>query len=226
MNAPTSPHDFQRARIFMVDGQIRPNRVRDPRILDAMRTLPRERFLPPHLIHMAYVDEDVPLGRGRVLIEPLVIARLVKMAAPLAGERALVVASGTGYGAALLAACGADVTALEDDPDLLAIAADARHVIPTDTGRITQVQGPLGEGWSAAAPYDLIVIEGAVREIPPAIAAQLRTGGRLVTVLSYPGSGRQAVLAEPSVGGLRCQAEFDCGTPFIPALLPQPGFVF
>jgi len=217
--------DFQQARACMVDGQIRPNRVRDPRILAAMRALPRERFLPAHLAHLAYVDEDVPLGRGRVLIEPLVMARLVGLADPKDGERALVVASGTGYGAALLAACGADVIALEDDPDLLAIAADAR-ASEAVTGRITQVQGPLAAGWAAGAPYDLIIIEGAVREIAPAIAAQVRQpGGRLATVLTSS-RGRQAVLAEPSVGGLRCQPAFDCGTPLIPGLLPQPGFVF
>jgi protein-L-isoaspartate(D-aspartate) O-methyltransferase len=222
----------------MVDGQIRPNRVRDPRILNAMRTLPRERFLPPHLAHLAYVDEDVPLGRGRVLMEPLVIARLVKLCAPQPGERGLVVGSGTGYGAALLAACGVDVVALEDDPELRAIAAEAWQHVPTEEGgRITAADGPLPAGWAQGGPYDMILIEGAVREIPPAIVSQLKPsppdmnrvnkgGPRLVTVVSYPGTGRQAVLAEPSVGGLRCQSEFDCGTPFLPALLPKPGFVF
>ena len=105
---------FAEARNRMVDSQVRPNKVTDPRIIAAMRRLPRERFLPPHLAALAYADEDVPLGEGRVLIEPTVIARLVQLTAVAAGERALVVAAGTGYGAALLAACGARVTALED----------------------------------------------------------------------------------------------------------------
>ena len=114
---------FAEARNRMVDSQVRPNKVTDPRIIAAMRQLPRERFLPPHLAPLAYADEDVPLGEGRVLIEPTVIARLVQLTAVAAGERALVVAAGTGYGAALLAACGARVTALEEAAPLQASRA-------------------------------------------------------------------------------------------------------
>ena len=109
----------------MVDSQIRPNKVSDPRVLAAMRHIPRERFLPSRLAVLAYADEDVPLGNGRALMEPMVLARLVQLAAPTAGEKALVVAAGTGYGSALLAACGAQVTALEEDEALLAIAGPA-----------------------------------------------------------------------------------------------------
>ena len=109
----TEPFDFADARNRMVDSQVRPNKVTDPRVLSAMRELPRERFLPARLRPRAYVDEDVPLGGGRVLMEPLVIARLVQLAAPSAGERALVVGAGVGYGSAVLARCGVRVTALE-----------------------------------------------------------------------------------------------------------------
>jgi protein-L-isoaspartate(D-aspartate) O-methyltransferase len=220
----TAVLDYEDARRRMVDGQIRPNRVTDPVIVEAMRQLPRERFLPAGRAHLAYIDEDVPLGNGRYLIEPMVIARLLKIAAPRAGERALVVASGTGYGAALLADCGLDVIALEDDPALSDIARVACET--ARAGRIRHVSGPLAAGWAAGAPYDLVMIEGAVHEIPPAIAAQLAPTGRLVTVLATEGIGRQAVLAEPSLGALRSQPMFDCGTPFIPALLPRPAFVF
>ena len=88
---------FAEARNRMVDSQIRPNKVTDPRIITAMRQLPRERFLPADLAPLAYADEDVPLGKGRVLLEPTVIARLVQLTSVVAGERALVVAAGTGY---------------------------------------------------------------------------------------------------------------------------------
>src|SRR5271165_2368723 len=87
--------DFARARALMVDGQIRPNKVTDPRILAAVGTLPRERFLPPHLAPLAYVDAGVELGGGRYLTEPLAIARLVQLAEPVAAERALLVGAGT-----------------------------------------------------------------------------------------------------------------------------------
>ena len=83
---------FAEARNRMVDSQVRPNRVIDPRITGAMRRLPRERFLPPGLASLAYADEDVPLGNGRVLMQPMAIARLVQLAAPMRGEQALVVA--------------------------------------------------------------------------------------------------------------------------------------
>ncbi len=216
---------FADARSRMVDSQIRPNKVTDPRITGAMRRLPREQFLPPGLRHLAYVDEDVPLGDGRVLMEPLVLARLVQLAAPTAGERALVVAAGLGYGAAVLAACGPRVTALEEDTRLL---EQARGTLSALAPEIHVVAGPLAEGWPTEAPYDVIVIEGAVHAIPPAIAKQLRVdGGRLVTVLRQGGNRTAAaVLAEATPVGLRAQPMFDCYTPDLPSLRPAPVFEF
>src|SRR5690242_11705344 len=160
---------FAQARQHMVDSQVRPNKVTDTRILAAMRQLPRERFLPPHLAALAYADEDVPLGKGRVLMEPMVISRLVQLAMPQEGQRALVIAAGTGYGAALLAACGCRVTALEDDPALLAIA---RPALTEEAPGISLVSGPPTAGWPQGAPYDGILIEGGVHAVAPAIASQ------------------------------------------------------
>lgn len=216
---------FEAARNCMVDSQIRPNKVTDPRITAAMRRLPRERFLPPRLAALAYADEDVPLGAGRVMMQPLVIARLVQLTAVAGGQRALVVAAGTGYGAAVLAACGARVTALEEALPLLAIA----HAILGEVAPgVDLVSGPLAAGWPPRAPYDVILIEGAVRAIPPAIGAQLHPEiGRLVAVICREyGSGCQAVLAEATAAGLRPQPMFDCTTAPLPSLLPAPGFEF
>jgi len=214
---------FAEARNNMVDSQIRPNKVSDPRILAAMRRLPRERFLPSHLAPRAYVDEDVPLGDGRVMMEPRAIARLVQLTAIAAGERVLVVAAGTGYGAALLAACGARVIALEE---AAALQAAARAVLAELAPSVSLVAGPLTAGWPPGAPYDVILIEGAIPAIPSQIGEQLhRETGRLVAVLSGEGIG-QAVLAEATAAGLRAQPVFDCATPSIPSLLPAQGFVF
>jgi protein-L-isoaspartate(D-aspartate) O-methyltransferase len=215
--------DYADARNMMVDGQVRPNKVYDPRILDALRRLPRERFVPSRQMALAYADADVPLGGGRVLLQPMAIARLVQMAMVRTGERALVVGSGTGYGAALLAACGAQVTALEDDAALSDIA---RSALRGQDG-IAFVAGPLAQGWKAGAPYDVVLIEGGVTDVPAAIAGQLRTpSGRLVTVRAASGRMGQAVLGEPSQGGLSFTAVFDCATSLLPALCPEPGFVF
>jgi len=218
-------HDdpFAEARRRMVDSQIRPNRVTDPRITGAMRRLPRERFLPAGLAPLAYADEDVPLGGGRVMMQPMAIAQLVQLTGPMQGERALVVAAGVGYGAALLAACGPRVTALED-PALLAIA---RRALTESAPEVSVVSGIPSAGWPAGAPYDVILIEGGVQTIPPALAQQLRNnGGRLVAVVCADGRTSQAVLAEATVAGLRAQPMFDCPALPLPSLLPAPAFAF
>ena len=141
----------------------------------------------------------------------------MQLTAIAAGERALVVAAGTGYGAALLAACGARVTALEEAASLLAVA---RTVLAELAPSVSLVAGPLAAGWPPGAPYDVILIEGAVADIPPAIGEQLhREAGRLVAVRTGSGAGIcQAVLAEATAAGLRPQPMFDCAT----AADPQP----
>lgn len=215
---------FTEARNRMVDSQIRPSKVTDPRIIAAMRHLPRERFVPLPLASRAYADEDVPLAEGRVLVEPIVIARLVQLTSVIAGERALVVAAGSGYGSALLAACGARVTALEESASLQTYA---RSLLAELAPSVRLVSGPLSAGWPSGAPYDVILIEGAVPDVPPAICEQLRRQtGRLVTVCAGAAGLGQAVLAEATAAGLRMQPMFDCATPPIPSLTPAPGFVF
>lgn len=209
--------DSSAARNFMVDSQVRPNKVTDRRILDAMRTLPREAFLPAASQALAYADEDVPLGNGRFLVEPMVIARLVQLAAVVPGERVLVVACGSGYGAALLAACGATVTGIDDDAALVARARAAG---------IEAMEGNPANGWPPMAPYDVVFIDGAVEEVPAALAAQVkRPGGRLVGIVSQ-GRVAQAVLGLPSGDGLILRPAFDCATPVMPAFRRAPSFVF
>ncbi len=219
---------FAAARTLMVDGQVRPNKVYDRRLLDAMRRLPRERFVPPAAMARAYADEDVPLGGGRWLTEPMVIARLLQVAAVRGGERALVVGAASGYSAALLEACGAVVTALEEHPALVGIM---RSVLPSLGSQVTVVEGSLAAGWTANAPYGLILVDGAVEgEVPAAIAAQLRPatpdgGGRLVTVCRRGAVGQGSV-AEAVAGVLRFQAVFDCATPLLAPLQRAASFVF
>ncbi|HVZ07603.1 MAG TPA: protein-L-isoaspartate O-methyltransferase [Rhodopila sp.] len=223
--SPASDDDLATvARICMVNSQIRPNRVNDPRILAAMRRIPREGFVPAARRHMAYLDEDVPLGHDRFLMEPMVLARMLKAANPRDGERALVVAAGAGYGAAVLDACGCKVFALEEDPDLIRLA---REVLPREAPNVTLVTGPLADGWAAEAPFDLIVIEGAVPEVPAALTGQLApVTGRLLTVLDTGAGITQAVIGEMTAAGLRTCPLFDCGTPLLPSLRKAPVFEF
>ena len=217
-----SDADYSLARNLMVDGQLRPNRVNDRRILDAMRSLRRETFLPAQLASLAYIDQHIPLGGGRFLLKPLVQARLLQLAEPRAGETALIVGSGTGFGAAVLAACGVHVTALESEQALIDIA---RQALPAGAD-VTLVRGPLAQGHAASAPYDLVVIEGAVAAIPETVGAQVAASGRLVTVLMAEGTAGYAALAEPTTGGLRARAAFDANAPLLPGLAPAKSFTF
>ena len=220
----TQAYIFDDARTYMVDSQIRPNRVTDPRVLSAMRRLPRERFLPPKVLSLAYADQDVPLGNGRFLMEPMIFARLLQAAGLRESERVLVVGAGCGYGAAVLAACGCRVTALEEDPALLALA---ETVLPTEAPAVTLVSGPLSAGWSANAPYDIILIEGAVPEIPAALIAQtIRETGRILAAICTPGRITQAVIAESTAAGPGFSVLFDCATPPIPSLRKAASFAF
>jgi len=212
--------DTDDARKRMVDSQIRPNKVHDSGILNAMRSLKRELFVPPSLADFAYIDEDVPLGQGRVLMEPMILARLLQAAAIRQHDKVLIVGSGTGYAAALVRMLGAHVIALEDDAALRAIAA---RVLP---GAIDQVTGPLAAGWQDCAPYDVILIQGGVRALPPILASQLSPQGRIVTVLVPAEGAGTAIRADAGEGALQVTRLFDCQTPCLPQLEAKAGFSF
>lgn len=217
--------DFAEARRHMVDGQLRPNRVEDPRIVAALRELPRERFAPAALAARAYADADLPLPGGRAMLKPLVLARLVQLAGLKRGERALVVAAGTGFGAALMAAIGGIVSAVENDPALLAIARAALPAAaPTDS--VTLVEADPAQGHAAGAPYDVIMIEGGVVEVPRAIEEQLAEGGRLVTIGLAGGPPGRALLVRRAGGAFSVTQEFDAHAPALPAFAAAPAFAF
>jgi protein-L-isoaspartate(D-aspartate) O-methyltransferase len=217
--------DFALARRNMIDSQLRPNRVTNARLLAAIEEVPRERFLPESLQAVAYADDDVPLGNGRYLMEPMVLARLIQALQPGEEVRALVVASGRGYGAAVLARLVKSVVAVESDPMLA--AASQRTAKELGLDRVRQIVDPLEQGAPDAAPYDAVLIEGAVHLVPPAILDQLAEGGRLTTVLAGPPGAlgvAQLFLKEGGVSSSR--ALFEAGTPALPGFAPPPRFTF
>jgi protein-L-isoaspartate(D-aspartate) O-methyltransferase len=213
--------NFAAARQFMVDGQIRTNKVTDEALIDALTHLPREMFVPAAQRARAYVDDDLPLGNGRYLMEPMVLARLVQALRLGAGAKVLVVAAGTGYGAALAARLGAQVTALEADANLLEFARKALGTV----ANIECVAGALADGHAARAPYDAILIEGAVEQVPSALAQQLAEGGRLATVQNQGGVGR-AMLFTKTAGGLSSRVLFDANVHMLPGFATPRGFSF
>ena len=200
--------DFSLARRVMVDNQLRPQGVTDRGVLAAMGKVERERFVPERSRALSYFDRPLSIGEGRSMMPPAALGRLLSEAAPRPGQRALVIGSGTGYSAALLREIGLDVVALESDRTL-ASAATAAGV---DT-----VVGELARGWPKGAAYDLILIDGAVEEIPAELGKQMATGGLLLGAIDDRGVSRLVVgsCANGAIGW-RTIADFD--------VEPLPGF--
>jgi len=176
--------DYAAARRAMVDSQLRPQGVTDRPTLQAMGEVPREAFVPESSRPLAYVDRSIPLGHGRFLSSPAALGQLLTQMAPQPGEQALVVGAGTGYSAAVLASIGCNVVALESEPEL---SARARQL------GLRTVEGPLAAGHKAGAPYDLILVDGAVEYVPDAIVKQLAERGRLGAALMERGVTRLIV---------------------------------
>ena len=216
--------DFAAARLNMIESQLRTNRVTDLRLLGAFETVPRERFVPVPLRGIAYIDEDVALGGGRFVMEPRVLARLLQAAQPGPDDVALDLGCGSGYATAILSQLGATVVALEDDAVLAAAANRTLGELEIDNAVV--VEGRLAEGYPKQAPYNVILLGGAVAEVPAAIADQLAEGGRLVTVVSAgPGLGR-ATLMRRDGGVISSRVLYDAALPVLPGFEAQPGFVF
>ena len=176
--------DFSLARRVMVDNQLRPQGVTDRGVLAAMGKVERERFVPEQARALAYFDRPLAIGQGRSLMPPAALGRLLNEAEPRPGQRALVIGSGTGYSAALLKQMGLEVLALESEEELASAARSA--------GIDTHV-GELAKGWTKGAPYDLILLDGAVEEIPAALGKQLASGGALVGAIDDRGVTRLIV---------------------------------
>jgi protein-L-isoaspartate(D-aspartate) O-methyltransferase len=216
--------DYTAARRNMVENQIRTNRVTDEALLAVMGEVPRECFVPETLRGIAYVDEDIAIGKGRYLIEPLVLARLLQTAAVEPNDVVLDVGCATGYSTAVLARLANTVVAVESDPDLAAQATATLAGLGLDNAVV--VEGPLSEGYSKQAPYDVIVLGGAVPRISQTIADQLGEGGRLVAVVTDSGPMGRGLLMTRSGGTLSQRPVFDAATPPLPGMALEPGFVF
>ena len=216
--------DFAAARSNMVESQIRTNKVTDPHLLDAFETTPRERFVPEPLRGIAYVDEDVALGGERFVMEPMVLARLLQAARPGPGDVALDLGCGSGYATAILSRLVATVVALEVDAALAAAANQTLDELEIDNALV--VEGQLAEGYPKQAPYNVILLNGAVSEVPLAIADQLAEGGRLVTVVSVGAGLGRATLMRRDSGVISSRILCDASVPVLPGFEAASGFVF
>jgi protein-L-isoaspartate(D-aspartate) O-methyltransferase len=234
LQADESEATFAALRLTMVECQIRTFGVTDHAVIAQFLAVPREKFVPAAVRGLAYSDNALkiadakPGGLERRLLPPLVLARLIQAAEIKLGDRVLDVAPGTGYSTAILAGLAQSVTALESDPDLQ--AATKANLAAAGLGAIPVSGGPLHEGVASAAPFDIILVNGAVEDHLGQLFAQLRDGGRLITLSRVANSvdrlACRAVAFEKNSGEISTRTLFEASAPLLPEFRKEPAFVF
>ena len=176
---------FEAERRRMVEEQIEARGIADPRVLAAMREVPRHEFVPADERVHAYEDRPLPIGEGQTISQPYIVALMTELAAVGPGSKVLEVGTGSGYQAAVLAACGAEVHSIEI-VDALAKRA-AGDLARLGIAKVHVRSGDGYAGWPEAAPFDAIVVTAAAPHVPPALIEQLRIGARLVIPVGETG---------------------------------------
>ena len=215
--------DFAARRLKMVDGQLRTTDVNDANIVSAMMSVPREQFVPAARVELAYIDEDIEVAPGRYLMEPSPFGKLLQAAAITKSDKVLDVGCNTGYSAAVLAHMAASVTALEADEALSATARENLSRLHLDNASV--ITGSLAAGHASGAPYDVILVNGAVDEVPPALLDQLADNGRLVAVVGHRLSGTARVYLK-SGGVATGRVAFNAAVRPLPGFERKPEFQF
>ena len=215
--------DFAERRRTMVDTQVRPSDVTSFTVIDAMLTVPREAFLPEAARDLAYVGGPVALTARRQLMEPRTIAKMLEALDVTPRDLVLEIAPGMGYTTALLARMAEAVVAVEEDADLAREAEAALLAQGFDNAAV--LNGPLVEGSARNGPYDAIVIFAGVEEIPVAITAQLKEGGRIIAPFMQGALG-EVRMGVKTHGTVTWQMEFNATAPVLPGFARAPSFVF
>jgi protein-L-isoaspartate(D-aspartate) O-methyltransferase len=216
--------DYARARLNMVENQLRPNRIDDPRLVSAMLEVPRERFVPKALAGVAHTDEDLRLPNGQYLIEPLALARLIQGAQVAPQEVVLVLGCATGYASAVLARLAATVILMVPDATAAARLEPLLDELGADNVVVTVGDDP-SAGHPSQAPFDVILLTGSVDTVPPALLGQIGEGGRLVAVVAGERVGR-GVLFTRLHGIIGRRTLFDARIPRLPGVPAPQTFAF
>ena len=215
--------DFAAARENMVESQVRPNDVTDRRLQDAMRTVPREAFVPKAMRAVAYMERDIEVAPGRYLLEARDFSKLIDALRVGAEDLVLDVGCGTGYSAAILASLAGAVVAVERDADLAAQASETLAALGVDNAAV--IEGDHAAGNAKEGPYDVIFVNGAIEEAPAALLDQLKDGGRLGAIVLENGVGKARIYTKAGeIAGAR--TEFDAQAPILPGFERKAGFVF
>ena len=200
-------------RTMMVDTQVRPSDVTKFPIIAAMLAVPREAFVPGPARPVAYADGPLPLGDGREMLEPRVLAKMLDALDVQLGDHALVIGGGHGYSAAVLARMAESVVMIEDDAARVEEAEAA--LAQTGVDNAVVLSGALAAGAPQAAPFDVILVEGGAEQVPDALAAQLAEGGRLIALVQDGRTGR-ARLGRKVDGRMAWRDAFDATAPVLP----------
>ncbi len=207
----------------MVDGQVRPSDVTLYPVIEAMLTIPREDYVPDELREVAYIGDHLPLGGGRVVLDARVMAKMLEVLAIQPDELVLDVGAGMGLSAALVAHLAEAVIALESDERM---AKEAEALLAGhDVDNAIVETGPLAEGAPKHGPYDVILIEGGVGEVPGALIDQLKTGGRMAAIFMDGPLGR-CMLGLKSESGIDWRWAFDAAAPVLPGFEKRTIFAF
>lgn len=208
----------------MIDSQIRPNGITDGRIIQAMAALPRELFVPESRRVVAYMDEDIDIGSGRSLMEPMALAKLVQLAEIDPDEKVLHIGCGTGYASALLARLCQSVIAIDADQAFVDAATANLAALQIDNAKAHKAAH--ADGWKAAEPYDAIVLDGRVPTVPDALLQQLQDGGRLVAVVGDHAVATATVFTRHD-GAISSMPAFEASIARLPGVnVDRPAFVF
>lgn len=216
--------DFRKMRSTMIDSQLRPSGINDPYLIAALKYVPREMYVPAEIAALAYRDEDIEVVPGRYLMEPLTGCRLMAALDPQPADRILIVGGTTGYSASILARLAAHITLVEDDPTLVRRAGSA--ISKTGVSNVEVVEGPLAEGYQAGAPFDALLIDGAVDHVPDDLVRQIRDGGRIAAVIAEPGSAPHVSIGYVSGGHVSWSALTEADVPGLPGFARPRVFEF
>lgn len=215
--------NLEQARFNMIEQQVRPARVLDADVLDVLAIIRREEFVPPALRHLAFTGTELPLGHGARMFSPELEARALQALAMRRHERVLEIGAGSGYMAALLGAHADYVWSFETEPALVELAR--ANLQRTWVSNAEVINGDGLQGLVAYAPFDAIMLSGAVAEVPQALLDQLKPGGRLFAITGFP-PAMQATLIRRTADGFERTALFETEADFLHGAEPRPRFTF
>lgn len=213
--------NYKARRTMMVDTQVRPSDVTKFPIIDAMLSVPREDFVPASLREAAYVGENIALGANRVMLEPRTLAKMLDALSIEPDHVVLDLGCGLGYSTAILAKMAEFVVAVEEDADNATQAQNILSESGVDNAAV--MQGSLRDGAAKSAPYDIVMIQGAVEVVPDAILAQLRDGGRIACIFAEGALGVVRI-GHKIDGTVNWRYAFNAGAPVLSGFYKEAAF--